>query len=99
LDICARLRDSADAASCVRGTKVQNLLDAPTRTYVRLIDHCRTFARTPRPACYRWLGKALAVLTDGGFATDGCPRLKGAAARRECLAGARTMDDALVTFS
>jgi hypothetical protein len=99
LDICARLRDPADAASCVRGTKVQNLLDAPTRTYVRLIDRCRTFARTPRPACYRWLGKALAVLTDGGFASDGCPRLKGAAARRECLAGARTMDDALVTFS
>lgn len=99
LDICARLRDPADAASCVRGTKVQNLLDAPTRTYVRLIDHCRTFARTPRPACYRWLGKALAVLTDGGFASDGCPRLKGAAARRECLAGARTMEDALETFS
>jgi hypothetical protein len=99
LDICARLRDSADAAACVRGTKVQNLLDAPTRTYVRLIDRCRTFARTPRPACYRWLGKALAVLTDGSFASDGCPRLKGAAARRECLAGARTMEDALETFS
>jgi hypothetical protein len=99
LTICARLRDPADAASCVRGTKVQNLLDAPTRTYVRLIDRCRGFARTPRQACYRWLGKALAVLTNGGFARDGCPRLRGAAARRECLAGARTMDDALVTFS
>jgi hypothetical protein len=99
LAICARLRDPADAASCVRGTKVQNLLDAPTRTYVRLIGRCRTFARAPRSACYRWLGKALAVLTDGGFARDGCPRLAGAAARRECLAGARTMEDALVTFS
>ena len=99
LDLCARVRDPADVASCVRGTKVQNLLDAPTRTYVRLIDRCHRFARTPRPACYRWLAKALAVLTDGRFSRDGCPQLDGAAARRECLAGARTMDDALVTFS
>jgi hypothetical protein len=99
LAICARLRDAADAASCVRGTKVQNLLDAPTRTYVRLIDRCGRFGGRAAPACYRWLGKALAVLTDGGFARDGCPQLRGMAARRQCLAGARTMDDALVTFS
>ena len=49
--------------------------------------------------CYRWLGKAVSVLTDGAFARDGCPRLRGAAARRECAAGARTMDQALETFS
>ena len=52
--------------------------------------------RGPR---YRWLGKAVAVLTDGEFAHAGCPRLRGAAARRECAAGARTMDQALETFS
>jgi hypothetical protein len=99
LDICARLGDPADAASCVRATKVQNLLDAPTATYVKLIGRCGRFAAAARGACYRWLGKALAVLTNGGFETEGCQRLGSAAARRGCRAGARTMDQALVTFS
>jgi hypothetical protein len=66
---------------------------------VRLIGRCDRFRAAARAACYAWLGKALAVLTDGRFARDGCPRLETAAARRECLAGAATMDDALVTFS
>jgi hypothetical protein len=98
LRLCARLGDELDAANCVRGTKAQNLLDAPTDTYVRLIDQCRAFRRAARAACYRWLGKTLAVLTDGEFARTGCPRLRGAA-RRECEAGAARMDEALVTFS
>jgi hypothetical protein len=99
LRICARLEAASDAASCVRGTKAQNLIGASTATYVRLIGGCRRFAAAPRPACYRWLGKALAVLTDGRFGREGCPRLTRADARRECEAGARRMDDALVTFS
>jgi hypothetical protein len=37
-------------------------------------------------------------VTNGDFAEDGCPQL-AAEAREACLAGARTMDDALVTFS
>jgi hypothetical protein len=98
LRICSRLRGGSDAANCVRGTKVQNLQDAPTEAYVRLLSGCERFAATARDACYRWLGKALAVLTDGEFERTGCPRL-GAAARRECEAGARTIDEPLVTFS
>jgi hypothetical protein len=39
------------------------------------------------------------VLTDGAFGRDGCPRLRGAQARRACAAGAATMDEALETFS
>jgi hypothetical protein len=98
LRICSRLRGGSDAANCVRGTKVQNLQDAPTEAYVRLMGGCERFAATARGACYRWLGKALAVLTDGEFERTGCPRL-GTAARRECEAGARTVDEPLVTFS
>jgi hypothetical protein len=99
LRICARLRDASDAANCVRGTKVQNLQDAPTDAYVRLVGRCERFAPAARGACYRWLGKAVAVLTDGEFGRTGCPRLAGAAARRECAAGASRMDEPLVTFS
>jgi hypothetical protein len=98
LELCAALADPADARACVRGTKVQNLLDAPIDTYVELIEGCERFPAASRPGCYEWLGKALAVLTDGRFATRGCPRLP-ASARASCAAGARTMDEALVTFS
>ena len=99
LRICAALAAPTDAADCVRGTKVQNLLDASTRDYVRLIEGCEHFAADARAACYRWLGKALAVVTDGRFARSGCPKLATAAARRYCEEGARTMNEALVTFS
>jgi hypothetical protein len=98
LALCADLPDPLDAENCVRGTKVQNLLDAPIDTFVELIGGCRRLRGGPRAACYRWLGKTLSVLTDGEFATAGCPKLR-AAARRECEAGARSMDEALVTFS
>jgi hypothetical protein len=97
--ICAGLAEPSDAASCVRGTKVQNLLGRPTSAYVDLISRCPVFTGPPRAACFRWLGKALAVLTDGRFARTGCPRLDSAGARRQCRAGARTMEAALVTFS
>jgi hypothetical protein len=97
LQLCAGLTDSADAESCVRGTKVQNLLGYPTDAFVDLIGRC-DFVRAARAACYRWLGKTLAVLTDGDFERAGCVRLP-APARRQCRAGARSMDEALVTFS
>lgn len=99
MQLCATLKDPLDAANCVRGTKAQRLLDGPDAAYVDLIARCATFADAARPACYRWLGKVLAVLTDGGFERFGCPELAGAAARRECVAGARSMEEALVTFS
>jgi hypothetical protein len=99
LQICAGLASSSDAANCVRGTKVQNLLDYPMSAHVDLISRCPVFLGAARTACFRWLGKTLAVLTDGRFARVGCPRLESAQARRQCRAGARTMEEALVTFS
>jgi hypothetical protein len=99
LRICARLGDPPDSADCVRGTKVQNLLEAPTEAYLTLIEGCDRFAAPARGTCYRWLGKALAVVTDGKFGREGCPRLDAVAARLRCEAGARSMEEALVTFS
>jgi hypothetical protein len=99
LAICAGLPSAADAASCVRGTKVQNLLDAPTAEYVRLIGECERFAAQPRAFCFRWMGKVLAVVTDGRFRTAGCSKLREPEARRACVAGARTMEEPLETFS
>ena len=78
---------------------MQNLLDSPIRAYVRLIAGCARFAADARASCYRWMGKALAVVTDGRFTRSGCPQLTDADARRYCGEGARTMNDALVTFS
>jgi hypothetical protein len=98
LELCAGLDEPSDAESCVRGTKVQNLLGYPNSAFVDLIGRCR-FVRAAQAACYRWLGKALGVLTDGEFERTGCPHLSTAAARSRCRAGARSMDEALVTFS
>ena len=98
LELCAGL-DATDAVACIRGTKAQNLLGATTDAYVRLLRRCDVFSAAVRTACYQWLGKAVNVLTDGAFAEEGCPALQAADARRACLAGARTWEDALVTFS
>ena len=65
LELCAALADAADAASCIRGTKTQNLLGASTTAFVRLVERCEQFAGVLRTACYRWLGKTVAVLTNG----------------------------------
>jgi hypothetical protein len=99
LDICAALAEASDAAGCIRGTKAQNLLGASTAAFVRLIRRCELFAGATRASCYTWLGKTLAVLTDGDFEQTGCPELTEPAARADCVAGARSMEDALVTFS
>ena len=82
----------------MRGTKVQNLLKQPPGAYERLIEGCAGFDPQARPACYRWLGKVLTVVTDGRFARTGCARLD-ADARRACEEGARTVDEPLETFS
>ena len=99
LELCAGLDDPADAAGCIRGTKTQNLLGSPASDFIRLIGRCELFTGATRSGCYRWLGKAIAVLTDGAFEHAGCPKLADADARRSCRAGAREMEDALVTFS
>lgn len=98
LQICRAVDDPTDAVACIRGTKVQNLLGRSMATYVQLIRRCGLFAGTTRSACYRWIGKALSVVTDGEFGRAGCQQL-ATPPRRDCLAGAKRMDDALVTFS
>jgi hypothetical protein len=98
LALCARLPE-ADAAECVRGTKVQNLLGQPLDTFVDLADRCEELPGGSVDACYRWLGKVVTVLTDGRFETEGCPRLAGPGPREACVEGARSADEALVTFS
>src|SRR4029434_2137908 len=82
LRICAGLTRGADAESCIRGTKVQNLLGYPIASFVDLIGGCERFAGEARAACDSWLGKALAVVTDGVFGQAGCPRLSARDARR-----------------
>jgi hypothetical protein len=98
LELCAALHDASDATGCIRGTKVQNLLGASATDLVRLIRRCELFTGGTKLACYRWLGKAMAVVTDGAFEREGCPQLP-ATARAPCLAGALSMVEALVTFS
>ena len=99
LALCAGLDVAADAAACVRGTKVQNLLGSSTGAFVGLFAGCERFGRAVRAGCYRWLGKTVAVLTDGAFERDGCRRLPEPDARALCRTGARAMEEALVTFS
>jgi hypothetical protein len=99
LELCAALGDEADAANCVRGTKVQHLLGASIADSVGLIEGCEVFEERPRAAWYRWLGKTLAVVTDGEFGAEGCRQLQTAGGRRQCAAGTRSIDEALVTFS
>ena len=99
LALCARLASARDAEACVRGTKVQNLVGERTAGFVVLVDRCGRFRPRVRGACYRWLGKAVAVVTDGAFAQAGCPRLRSPAGRRACAAGAARIDEPLVTFS
>jgi hypothetical protein len=97
LVICAQFR-GPDALSCIHGTKVQNLLRYPESTYVGVIRGCRRFAGPTRTGCYEWLGKTISVVTNGSFLRDGCTKLS-ATARRACVAGARSMNGPLVTFS
>jgi hypothetical protein len=97
LALCARI-DAADQESCIRGTKVQNLLSEPPSALVDLIGRCELFAGPTREGCYRWLGRTIAVVTDGAFADEGCPQL-APEAQRPCRDGAASMEAALVTFS
>jgi hypothetical protein len=87
--VCAELR-GADAAACVRGVADQALGGEPARQ-LALIRRCAAIGLD----CYAWLGRTLAVVSNGAFR---CAALSGAA-RRACGAGAARMDAALVTFS
>lgn len=97
LHVCSRLR-GLDASACLRGVPDQALAGRP-RQQLALIRACGRMAADARASCYSWLGRTLAVVTNGTFSARGCTRLQGARARTECLAGAARMNDALVTFS
>jgi hypothetical protein len=99
LAVCAALTSDTDIAACIRGTKVQNLINYPDDLQVELIGDCDQFKGEMSRTCYRWLGKTLGVLSDGEFRTTGCPKLSPASARRACVAGVNSMEGPLVTFS
>jgi len=98
LSLCAEL-EGAEAVSCIRGTKVQNLLTAPPEDLVAPVRPCDGFAEETTLACYRWLGKVLAVMTNGEFESFGCPPVPEARPRNACIDGARSYEGPLVTFS
>jgi hypothetical protein len=95
--ICARLR-GPDTISCLYGLNVQNLATARGSSRVRLIEACGRLRRSARGACYEWLGTTLSVVTNGRFERLACPFIQDRG-RAACTAGARRMNDALVTFS
>ena len=94
--VCARLR-AADAKACLRGVPDQALAGEPA-PQVRLIRACARLGARVRPDCYEWLGRTLAVVTNGTFRGRGCAKL-ASVARRDCVQGAGRMGAALVTFS
>jgi len=100
LAVCDSMEDDQDIVACIRGTKVQNLLNYPPELSVELIQACNTtFEGSMALTCNRWLGKTLGVVSDGKFLTTGCPKLPTPAARRACTAGVKSMEGPLVTFS
>jgi len=94
--VCEELR-AADASACLRGVPDQALAGRAAQQ-LRLIRDCAHVAVGARAGCYEWLGRTLAVVTNGLFRERGCTRLSPGP-RRACTAGASRMHDALVTFS
>jgi hypothetical protein len=94
--LCAGLRGQ-DGAACVRGVPDQALAGQPS-AQLRLIRACSRMSTGVRAGCYGWLGRTLAVVTNGSFRERGCNALQPSA-RRACLSGAKEMNAALVTFS
>ena len=90
--ICSRL--GPDGASCLHGVSVPAVSHAPRRQG-ELIRRCELFGRDERLGCYSWLGRALAVVTDGRFE---CVQLRRAA-RRACVAGSQRTDEPLIAFA
>jgi hypothetical protein len=98
MDLCVGLR-GADAANCVRGVRVPDLAQSPGSQRLKLIRRCANVEHAEQATCYRWLGLALNVVTNGRFATKGCPALRFASTRNACKAGAAAYDGPLETFS
>jgi hypothetical protein len=94
--VCGELQ-AADAEACLRGVPDQALAGRPAQQ-LRLIRDCAHVAAGARSGCYEWLGRTLAVVTNGLFRERGCTKLTPGP-RRACTAGALRMRAALVTFS
>jgi hypothetical protein len=58
---------------------------------------CSSIAGDARLGCYRWFGKALAVISNGRFRRS-CGTIRAPSNRRACVRGARRFNEALVTF-
>jgi len=63
-----------------------------------VIQGCNRFTGATKTGCFDWLGKTISVVTNGRFRTIGCIKL-ARAAQRACVAGARSMNGPLETFS
>ena len=68
MDLCIALR-GGDVGNCVRGVRVPDLAQGPGSERLKLIRRCAHVDHAQQAACYRWLGLALNVVTNGRFAT------------------------------
>ncbi len=94
--MCARL-PTEDQADCVRGVSGEEVENWPS-AQLALIRLCSKFEPEARPGCYEWFGKALSVVTNGDFMKT-CAELDSQKARDACEAGAKRMNQPLVTFA
>lgn len=96
-DICSRL-PARDIDACLHGV---GYVDIPVSlmSQVSFIERCGSLPAGTRAACFVWVGTAMGVLTNGSFAKTGCPSLHSPAARGDCVAGVKLMNQPLVTFA
>ncbi len=98
MELCQTLR-RMEATDCVRGVRAPELGQSPLPVQVKLIRSCANVFHPAQAACYRWLGTALNVVTNGKFADAGCGALSYSATRDACKAGADAYEGPLETFS
>jgi len=95
--VCAEL-EGVDTYNCLRGLNVP-ALEGKVFEQLRLIRTCGDLPTTTRWWCYSWIGRTLAVLTDGDFRQHGCAQLEPEHALVSCRAGGARMWRPLRTFS
>ena len=86
-------------AACA-GRRCRTCSSRPPGELVALVDGCARFAGgDARPRATAGSARRPPCSPTARSPATGCPRLRGAAARRACADGAATMDEALETFS
>jgi hypothetical protein len=95
--VCAEV-EGVDTYNCLRGVNVP-ALEGKTFEQLRLVRTCGDLPTTTRWGCFAWIGRTLAVLTDGRFRESGCAQLEPEHARISCSAGGARMGRPLRTFS